>query len=313
MLRRDALRLVGLGAMSTPRRPDQRQDPPTAAVAPGSQTGVFRGRLVVIKGGGPPASGLFVYDGSGHLIGSVAAANGTGPLGGTVLSVISVYDPASADSLDLIAAALRFVNTGSAPASPPTVYSLQQSAAGASLNVSSGKGTAGATAVTVSLYDSLTGKAAQVVIGQLNNPVAPSTAALLEVQGTVGVTGPVKAIVSSSLETFHALGAPVAGWTTSLAEYKMLADSGLVFILMDLTGPAVPPVDGTTIFVAANGLPAAYRPSSENVKRIAYINQGSGGEMAALQFSTDGSIQVFGVGGTGASTQLTCQTLISTI
>lgn len=94
MLRRELLRVLGLGAMRTPRRPDQRQDPPPAVVAPGSQTGIFRGRLVQIIGGAPPGFGLFVYNPTlafGNLLDSVAAVGGHDQKGNLVLVGITNY------------------------------------------------------------------------------------------------------------------------------------------------------------------------------------------------------------------------------
>lgn len=111
MLRRDALRLVGLGAMSTPR-PDQVVLPPGAVVAPGSQTGVFRGRLVVISGGGPPGSGLFVYfpaPGPGKLIASIAAQNGDDPYGNLALQGIAAYGNSDAQAVLLNGGSVQFI------------------------------------------------------------------------------------------------------------------------------------------------------------------------------------------------------------
>ena len=57
--------------------------------------------------------------------------------------------------------------------------------------------------------------------------------------------------------------------------------------------------DGTVIFSAANGLPAAYRPANNH--RVVCLHEhaprqsGAAFEMAALEFETDGSIQCFGI------------------
>jgi hypothetical protein len=116
--------------------------------------------------------------------------------------------------------------------------------------------------------------------------------------GVLGVTGPIEAIVGGVPETFHNLGAPIAGWTVGTARYKLLSDSGLVLVqIANLAPPGAPPADGTVIFTAANGFPAGYQTSS--IQRMpAQSSAGGGTEQAGLLFNTDGSIQVFGVGGT---------------
>lgn len=100
---------AGLGG-NHPMRPDQDLNAAhrTLALPPGAQSGTFIGRLVIIKGGLPPLSGLYVYSAGGQLIGSIAAAAGTGPLGGTVLPVISAYQGVNAVSL--LNAAVAFTN-----------------------------------------------------------------------------------------------------------------------------------------------------------------------------------------------------------
>src|SRR5215471_17620852 len=65
-----AATLGGLPVM----RPDQQTDPPPAAIVPGAR-GVFRGRLLIISGGNPPGSGVYIYTPSvaaGNLIATVA-------------------------------------------------------------------------------------------------------------------------------------------------------------------------------------------------------------------------------------------------
>lgn len=84
---------VGQGGLA-PRRAGQDYDPPNAVLAPGGNAGVFRGRLIIIKGSAAPSSGLFVYDNSGNLIDSITFSGGPGPLGGTSVPGIASYNPA---------------------------------------------------------------------------------------------------------------------------------------------------------------------------------------------------------------------------
>ena len=119
----------------------------------------------------------------------------------------------------------------------------------------------------------------------------------------------------NGVDTWHNFGAPIAGWTATIARYKSVGVAGLVLVQMALVAPAVPPVDGTTIFVAAHGLPAAYQPdaTTAGILQDCYVSQGSGGETTALLFQTDGSVLVYGVGGTGAGSAVAGTFLLSTI
>lgn len=81
-----------------PRRPDQSFDPPSTALSPGARAGIFRGRLVIIGGAGPPGSGLYVYNpsvGAGNLVDSIAASAGTDSQGNIVDAGITTYNPAA--------------------------------------------------------------------------------------------------------------------------------------------------------------------------------------------------------------------------
>lgn len=65
----------GLG----PARPDQHYEPPAGGQAITGARGVVRARQVIISGGGPPGSGLFVYSpavAAGDLLASITAAAG---------------------------------------------------------------------------------------------------------------------------------------------------------------------------------------------------------------------------------------------
>lgn len=74
-------------------RPDQHYEPPAAGIVPGSRTGIFRGRLIVIAGGSPPAQGVYVYTPSvaaGNLIASVANG-GTDTVGNHINPGLASY------------------------------------------------------------------------------------------------------------------------------------------------------------------------------------------------------------------------------
>lgn len=125
-----------------------------------------------------------------------------------------------------------------------------------------------------------------------------AAASILQTDDTLYVPTMLQASSANTPETWHNFGAPIAGWAVGTMRYKLLADSGLVIIEMDnLQPPGAPPVDGTTIFTVANGLPAAYRPSIARRLPTGH-GAGAGGEQTQLSFNLDGSVNVYGVGGT---------------
>ena len=109
-----------------------------------------------------------------------------------------------------------------------------------------------------------------------------------------------------------AMGAPVSGWTVGgVAQYRTMPNGTTRVQITDLQPPGTPPTDATTIFVAANGLTAGFAPAVAD-RRICYASSAIGTETPALEFETDGSVKVYGVGGTTISRMdLTCD--ISTI
>lgn len=302
------------GSGATPQRADQVYDPPGPLVAPGGRAGIFRGRLVVVSGGGPPGSGVFVYDAGNVLVDSMAASSGTGPNGGTVKrGTVNYQDQAGAQALfaqlDQGALQLGTLKATSTITGAGVVEIADSITAAGQPNIGMFSPTTSALGqseivcwaesqdASKTAFNELLGK--QTLIHVSGVP-AFDTTALLEVQGAGAFTQPVEAIVSGALETWHALGAPIAGWATAgRARYKMLADSGMVVVeLVNITLPGAPPVDGTTIWVAANGLPGAYRPALISPRLICYGSAAIGTETPAIEFQTDGSIKVYGVGGT---------------
>ena len=115
-MRRGLLRgLVGMvyGGLPDPR-PDQGAPSTSAGVAPGTASGTFRGRLVVVFGSGP-SSGVFVYNGppaslSSSLIASIAATAGNDPQGRPYQAGIVTY--AGTSFLQLLAGVISFLTAG---------------------------------------------------------------------------------------------------------------------------------------------------------------------------------------------------------
>jgi hypothetical protein len=103
-------------------------------------------------------------------------------------------------------------------------------------------------------------------------------------------------------------GAMASGWSkTGYFKYTLLPDGWVgVAAVLSPDGTATNKPDGSTILVAANGLPAAYRPST-NKLIPAYCNAlrtgavGTATESAALSFITDGSVQCYGIAAAATS------------
>lgn len=77
-----------------PPRPDQFYDPPSGGQAVAGQRSNIRAKQVIIIGGNPPASGLYVYNpaqAAGDLIASIAANSGHDTPGNAVIQGIANY------------------------------------------------------------------------------------------------------------------------------------------------------------------------------------------------------------------------------
>jgi hypothetical protein len=103
--------------------------------------------------------------------------------------------------------------------------------------------------------------------------------------------------VSSGASDWIAMGAPIAGWTVGVAQYRPVGNGTVLVQITNLAPPGAPPVDGTTIFTAANGLQPPFRPAAAQ-RMICYGSAAIGTETPALEFETGGQINVYGVGGT---------------
>ena len=106
-------------------------------------------------------------------------------------------------------------------------------------------------------------------------------------------------------DTWTDTGTMATGWSkTGYFKYTLL-NNGWVGVAAKLTSDGTNNGDGTTILVAANGLPSAYRPAT-NKLMPAYCNSqkiaaGSNNESAGLSFITDGSVQCFGIAATSGT------------
>jgi hypothetical protein len=222
-------------------------------------------------------TGLFVFS-SGRLIASVAP-------GGTEPSTGTPYNP-GIETFDSLGRTLTMANNAltwskltDTPDIPPAINGFPSKATGNSIGLSTGEGNIASNPGALTLYDS----------------AAASTLGLSLPSGTAATFVPLTApLVSDVWQSFGSLA--IGGWTVSSAKYKQLADSGLVAVRIQNLAPSTHPADGTTIWSSGNGLPAAYRPAITT--RIACYSQNAGSETPALSFETDGSITVYGLGGT---------------
>jgi hypothetical protein len=253
-------------------------------VAPGGAAGVFKGRLVVIFGTSTNGStGLFVYSptpAKGNLIASIAAAAGTDPYGNAYLQGTANYALVSGTTFiadALLGGQVQWWQSTTGEAGPYT----EQFAIGA----------AGST------NQDFTTTATQIAQG-IPGVVAQDPTNI----GSAPVLG----------ESWHNLGSlAIAGWTVSVARYKLLADSGLVAVQIQNLAPSTHPADGTVIWSTAQGLQSGWQPSI-NERHDASTQDLGTGQSPSLQFQTDGSIQVNGITGT-TTTRLDCYAILSTI
>jgi hypothetical protein len=243
-------------------------------------------------------SGEFFYSpapGAGNLISSSTSAAGTDPYGNAYLAGDVVYGSSGGTQL-----AMQLSNAG------VTFYSAASQA---------GPWGSGASMAFDSTNDVALGANGNITLDAGQGLVHPTKLVLTAGTGILvdGVNAPVLAQNPSvgGAEPWHSLGAlAIGGWTVANARYKLLADSGLVAVQIQNLAPSTHPADGTVIWSAANGLPSGYRPSINQL--VAVYSQAIGGEAPAFNFVTDGSIQVFGLGGT-ASTRMDCYTILSTL
>jgi len=121
------------------QRPDQAVSPPPMVVSAGGSAGVFRGRLIIVNGATPPGSGIFIYDGSGNLIGYWIGIPGTDPIHGSTLSNpgITVQNTTNGTiSGNLQADGLIFEKTSGILA-PPTISVADNTVANATTTIDS--------------------------------------------------------------------------------------------------------------------------------------------------------------------------------
>ena len=256
--------------MTTPPRPDQQIDPPAMVIAPGGASGVFRGRLIEIIGiAAPPGSGIFVYDNTSALIGSWVGANGTDPIDGDAVTL---------------------------------GFTVRNPAGTISAHIESGT-------VTVEKFS---GVVAPPTVKVLDDTITAGTASDTTISASGIITPLISAVTpgdnTGGAETWHDLTTMSNGWSIGgHAAYTMLADGWVGIAFKDLV-PGTD-TDGTVIFSAANGLPAAYAPAN-NHRVVAYTNtlrvSGAAFEMGALEFETDGSIQCFGIAAAATRLDLYC-------
>lgn len=227
-------------------------------------------KLIIVGAGG----GEFIYNAAGTvLLYSNVGANTTDPLLGNPVTAGTIWYQVGAQDL--------FWQTGDA---------AESVLANLSVNILGG-GTTRQAQLQLTGTSLGTGSAGITLLsGSVDGTIKPS----------IGTSGPVIPFVGGVEETWHNLGAPIAGWTVNgRARYRLLADSGLVLVeLQNIALPGAPPADNTVIWTSANGLPVGYRPASSTGRNPAYYNGGAGGEHPAWSINTDGSIVVFGVGGT---------------
>jgi len=276
-------------------RPDQDTDPPAAVLSPGGAAGVFKGRLVVVSGTTGAYSGVFVYSpspGAGTLKASMSNG-GTDPYGNKFNPGVETFD-SSGRTLTMADDTIEWSKLTDTPDVPAAIDGVTSKASGNSLELTTGEGNIASNPGAMTLYDS----------------AQAATLGLSLASGSAAIFTPTTCpLVSDVWANFGSLS--IGGWTVGSAKFKFLADSGLVAIRIQNLSPSTHPADGTTIWSSANGLPTDYRPAI--TERHVVYSQNQGSEAAALSFETDGSITIYGIGGTTTNRIDTGTITISTI
>jgi hypothetical protein len=246
------------------------------------------------------SAGAFFYSGTpaaGNLIASIAAAAGTDSHTNTYPAGITSYNNAGAKPyVNLFEGQILFQSRSPASFAAGVVIDQGQGTLSAQSS-STASGDTPASIILQSKDESEDGTAPELVIGQRT-----------QAQGPINAENPSS---PANDEVWHSLGTPAAGWTNNqIAEYKLLADAGGVAIrIRDLSPPGAKPADGSVVWTAANGLPAAWAPVA-GTRAVCYSNN-IGTETPVLEFESDGSIEVYGIGGT-TCTRLDCYVTLYT-
>jgi hypothetical protein len=167
--------------MNIPARPDQRQPgQPAAALGAGFPSSkIFRGRLVVITGSGPPGTGLYVYSpaqAAGDLIASIAAAGGTDGIGNEVVQGIAAYYTDASGNLWAVALSpvlggLGWANLTTLLEGAPNISASGNATTGVYLQLVSGESAVSASQAQLQLFDSVSsGNGAP--LAAFNSPLA---------------------------------------------------------------------------------------------------------------------------------------------
>ena len=142
--------------------------------------------------------------------------------------------------------------------------------------------------------------------------VLGASGVIITIQGTLAAVDP----VNGGPETLHSLSGFATGFSVGgSVQYEMLPFGNYVsFVARNIayngTGTST---DGATILTVANGLPAAYRPST--AKRLAatanLLRQPSAGvfESCAVEIEPDGSLQIYGLA--NGATRIDCHGIYS--
>lgn len=250
--------------------------------------GTFAGTNFIIN-----ASGAFFYSGTpanGNLILSISPAGGTDAFGNTYLAGFTAYQ--GTVYAQLLAAELL---TGSMADNQPFIVSASTGFA----TITSGKSLVGQIQSMITMAAGATNP--QVFVGQIGG--SPGTTRMLEVGGSMNITGQLTTKVGGVEETSHSLSGFATGFSVAgAATYRMVASppNSVALHLRNIayngTGTST---DGATILPAANGFPASYRPSSaQRIPAVTnLLRQPSTGvfEGCGVEVETDGSLQIFGL------------------
>lgn len=284
-----------------PPRPDQRYNPPASPGPVGAAAGIFRGRLVIIRGGPPPASGFFLYDLAGNLIGSFSLA-GPAPAGGTAKLGLTSYNPPDGRFTELDGGTL-FLGSSSPSSRATTSGSVSMADAVTDAEAPGVLIVSPETASADLLLVSMQGKSkdgtqpTQLLVGK--NSIGSVTDSLMELQGAAAAPSldvapaatapPARPAGTEPWNYVGAAGQPAfgAGWSNfgggfaHLAFRFVAAPSRCVQVKGEVTHTAAA---SQTIFT----LPAAYVPASS--QQFTCMTSASG--VVGVEVSAAGAVEL---------------------
>jgi hypothetical protein len=236
-------------------------------------------------------SGLFAYSpapGAGNLIASISAVAGTDPYGNAYRAGLTTYD-SFGDLANLTAQTLTLHNAGA------EFRPAQVTGGGGTLLLISGQDNPADVALIaqfLSRNTSVSGISGGLFLAEDTGAIA-ATARILELAGSIAMTGNAHRVVAGAEETFHTLTLQ-NGWTANapaLQYRRVVVPPNEVELIGDISAGTI--TNGTQI---ANALPASYQPvTGQSIPVITVGNTASPVRTPIATITAAGILSVFGL------------------